>query len=84
MTDGTTNYFSVTWYLNGDAIRTSDRYIVGSTRSKRTLEILNCQITDDGVYQCVAESKTGVETCDFTLSVSMRSKSRIRTSIYER
>lgn len=65
------------WYFENHVIQTGTKYLIGSSRSKRSLEILNVHVTDAGTYRCVAESSRGSISCQFTLDVTARPRSAL-------
>ena len=65
-------FFAVTWYHDDGILRDNFKYTLSASRDKRTLEIKDCNVSDAGMYKCVAESSKGSTSSHFTLDVTSR------------
>uniref|UniRef100_A0A0N4W6J0 Down syndrome cell adhesion molecule-like protein Dscam2 n=1 Tax=Haemonchus placei TaxID=6290 RepID=A0A0N4W6J0_HAEPC len=67
---------TISWFKNGEAIITSDYFVIESTR----LRILGLVKADQGVYQCVAENEAGSDQAVAQLLVDSADSSSIAAS----
>ncbi|XGW22586.1 hypothetical protein V3C99_005086 [Haemonchus contortus] len=67
---------TISWFKNGEAIITSDYFVIEPTR----LRILGLVKADQGVYQCVAENEAGSDQAVAQLLVDSADSSSIAAS----
>lgn len=60
---------TVTWLRGGQAVSTSSRHQVTTTKYKSTFEITSVQASDEGSYSVVVENSDGKQEAQFTLTV---------------
>ena len=59
----------ITWYKNGVLLDATPKRHYEILAGGRQLRVKKAQLTDSGIYQCVAVNKAGQDSVDFELTV---------------
>lgn len=62
--------FTISWYHNGEEIRSSPNYEISFSNNSCTLRVPTLKLSDSGVYKCKAVNEAG--TSETTASMDVK------------